>query len=503
MNKKVVMLILDGWGLGKEDEFNAIANAKTPNFDKLVKDYPNIRLKSDGPAVGLPEGQFGTSEINHQVIGAGTVILQDLPRISKYIEEGSFFNNKGLVEACNHAKKNNSAVQLVGIVSDGNVHASMEHLQACIDLVAREGVENIYIHAFTDGRDTPPKSAKKYLDQVEKSLKKHKFNKASISTMQGRFYLDRDRDWDKTEKAVNLIFEGRGGNYKSYETVINDNYYHNNTDEYFEQYVLDEEGIIGKKDSIIFFHFRTDRMYQLAQRISQRVTKNNYMVSFTSYSDDFKFPVAFPREYISHTLASTVSEAKKSQLHITETEKFAHLTFFMNAGKEEEYPYEDWKMLQSNRYVKPYYNFEPSMRAFDITDQIVDHIEKDSYDFIVVNYPNTDMVGHTGNYEAAVIAAESVDYCLGKVYAAIKEKLDDYVLIVTADHGNSDVMWDYESEQPHTQHTTNPVPFILVTDIKCKLDRKESLEDIAPTILDLMGIEKPEVMKGNTLIVKE
>ncbi len=500
-NKKVVMLILDGWGLGEKDEFNAIENAKTPNFDKLVRDYPNIRLKSDGQAVGLPEGQFGTSEINHQVIGTGQILKQDLPRITESIEDESFFHNKVLVEACAHANENNSALQLVGIVSDGNVHSSIHHLLALIDLAAQEKVKKIHVHAFTDGRDTPPKSAKKYLDDVAEALKDHDFEEATISTVQGRFFLDRDREWSRTEKSVELIFEGKGGKYQSYDTVINDNYHHNTTDEFFEQHVIDEKGIIGPKDAIIFFHYRTDRMYQLLSKSLEKTTKENYVVTFISISEEFETNIAFPREHISQTLASTIANAKKSQLHMTETEKYTHLTFFMNAGREEEFPLEDWKLIQSNRYVKPHYNFEPSMRAFELTDNVIKHINNDDYDFIVVNYPNTDMVGHTGNYEAAVIAAESVDYCIGKVYEAIKDKLKDYVLIVTADHGNSDQMWDYESGQPHTQHTTNPVPFILVSDIDCKLDRKESLEDIAPTVLDLMGIKKPEIMKGESLII--
>ncbi len=501
-NKKVILVILDGWGLGEPDKFNAIENAKTPNFDKLVRDYPNDRLKSSGEAVGLPEGQFGTSEINHLVIGTGQVVKQDLPKISDAIDDESFFDNEVLVKACKHAIHNNSALQLVGIVSDGNVHSSIHHILALIDLASEQGVKKVHIHAFTDGRDTPPKSAKKYLDDIQEALSDHDFEEASISTVQGRFYLDRDRDWERTDKAVDLIFDGEGGKYKSYETVINDNYHHNTTDEFFEQHLIDENGLINKNDSIIFFHFRTDRMYQLIKKALGKSSKDNYLTSFIEISEEFSnVHVAFPRDEINETLASAISRAGKTQLHITETEKYPHLTYFMNAGKEEEMPKEHWTLIQSNRFVKPYYNYEPSMKAFELTDKIVKDIEDRSYDFIVVNYPNTDMVGHTGNYEAAVIAAESVDYCLGKIYESIESKLDEYVMIVTADHGNSDQMWDYISEQPHTQHTVNPVPFILVSDIDCKLDRKESLKDIAPTVLDLMGIEKPKEMEGESLII--
>lgn len=503
-NKKVVMVIMDGWGLAPADEFNAIHNAKTPNFDKLVRLYPNVSLKSDGEAVGLPEGQFGTSEVNHMTIGAGRVILQDLPKINKAIETGEFFNNQVLKESIEHASKSNSNIHLIGILSDGGIHSSTEHVFALLKLFNQEKFENeIYFHIFADGRDTPPKSVEKYLALLDEEFLKYPDLNAKIATLQGRFYLDRDRDWAKTEKAFSLIAKGEGKNYQNWQNAVNFQYNQNITDEFFGQSIFNEQGLIKDNDSIIFFHYRTDRLYQIVKRVIQEYFKNQHITTFISVSEEFNnVHVAFPRDEIKQTLAEVISNTGLKQLHVTETEKFPHLTFFLNGEKEKEFPHETWKMFESNRFVKPFYGFEPSMRNFEICKEVISAIESDQFDFVIANFSSPDMVGHTGNYEAAVISAESVDYCLGKIYDVVKDKLDKYAFIITADHGNSDMMWDYENDQPHTQHTTSPVPFILVSDIKCKLDRKESLSDIAPTVLDLMGLEKPEEMTGNSLIIR-
>lgn len=497
--KKVILAILDGWGIGEESKFNAIANAKTPNMDRLERDYPNVRLKADGAAVGLPEGQFGTSEINHQVIGTGIVMKQDLPRIDDAIKDETFFANTELVDLMKSTAESNKSVHLVGVISDGKVHASLEHVQALIKLAYQEEVKRVFVHAFTDGRDTPPQSAEKYLTKIQETLDNYKFEQAAVATVQGRFFLDRDRDWERTAQAVNLLTKGEGKHYKGWQEVINYYYNQKTTDEFLPQCIIREDGVVNQGDGVVMFHFRTDRAYQLLKSLMEAEPAASY-VSFTKISDEFDIPVAFPRLEITHTLAKTLSDAGKKQLHITETEKFAHLTFFMNAGKETEFKGEDWQMVKSNRFVKPYYNFEPSMQAFSITEKVIEAIEKDKYDFIVINFPNADMVGHTGNYEAAVIAAESVDFAVGKLYEALEDKLNEYALLVTADHGNADIMWDEEAKQPHTQHTTNPVPFILVSDNKQRLDRGETLVDLAPTILDLMGIEQPEAMQGESLL---
>lgn len=490
---------MDGWGIAKADKFNAVANAHTPNLDKLIREYPNVQLKSDGKAVGLPEGQYGTSEINHQVIGSGRVTLQDLPKINSQIETGSFFDNQVLLNACKHVNENNSCLHLVGVLSDGKVHASMEHYYALLELAKKMKVKKIAIHVFADGRDAPPKSVEKYIKQLEKHFSG--FESIKVATLQGRFYLDRDRDWDKTNKAIELMIDGKGANYSDWQAAVNFNYNQNQTDEFIDQSIIDESGLIKENDAVIFTHYRTDRLYQIVKALQDRNLKNLEIVTFVEVSESFTANVAFPRPEIKDTLAESLAKAGKKQLHITETEKFTHLTFFFNGGREKEFTDETWKLIQSNRYVKPFYNFEPSMRAFELTEVITNAVAKNEYDFIVINYPATDMVGHTGNYQAAVIAAESIDYCIGKLYEAIEDKLDEYVLMVTSDHGNSDIMWDYENDQPHTQHTTSPVPFIFVSDIDCTLDKKESLEDIAPTILELMGIKKPEIMTGTNLVL--
>ncbi|HEX9804996.1 MAG TPA: 2,3-bisphosphoglycerate-independent phosphoglycerate mutase [Candidatus Dojkabacteria bacterium] len=499
-NKKVVLLIMDGWGLGPEDKYNAVANADTPNYDALIRDFPDLSLFSDGEFVGLPKGQFGTSEINHQVIGTGRVIFQDLPKIDRAIETKMFFQNEKLLEAVEHVKKNNSALHLAGIISDGKVHSSVEHVKALIELAEKHDLKKVYVHAFTDGRDTPPKSAEKFLREVTNALKNIK--ESAIATIQGRFWLDRDREWEKTDTALDLMVDGKGNSITdNWEGVMNFAYNRNETDEFFSQYLLNKKGLIKENDSVIFFHYRTDRLYQIVKRLKERRIKNLKMTTFIEVSEEFdKVGVAFPRDEVKHSLAEILSLSGKRQFHITETEKYSHLTYFFNGGRESEYENEKWELIQSNRYVKPFYNFEPNMKVFDITKKVIQRIKKGNDDFILINFANPDMVGHTGNYEAALIACESVDYALGKIFEALKNKLHEYAFLVTADHGNSDQMWDYENNQPHTQHTLNPVPFILVSDYDKRLKKLMGLENIAPTILDLMGLEKPIEMQGESFL---
>lgn len=493
------MLILDGFGIAKPDKFNAIDNAKKPNYEKLVAKYPNVLIKTDGLSVGLPEGQSGTSEINHQAIGSGRIILQDLPRITTEIETGTFFTNAALVKSCQHAINNNSRLHLIGILSDGGIHSNLGHLEAIFKLAKEQGVKEVYVHAFTDGRDTPPQSAEKYFKRLDESIKK--FGNIKLASIQGRFYLDRDRDWEKTESAINLLVDGKGMPISTWQNAIDFEYNQNVNDEFFKQILIDATGVIKPNDAVIYFHYRSDRLFQIVKGLLDRQLSNVQVTTFIEASEDIKTDIAFPRPVITNTLAQVLSENGKTQYHLSETEKYTHLTFFFNGGKEKEFNNETWELIRSNRYVKPYYNIEPSMRAFEIAEKLVQKITEDKTDFLVVNFPNADMVGHTGNYNAAVIAVEALDYCLGKIYEAIEDKLDKYALIITADHGNSEQMWDYENSQPHTQHTLNPVPLILVSDIACTLDRKESLQDIAPTILSLMGIKVPEIMEGSNLIL--
>lgn len=500
MNKKVICLILDGWGYGKPDKFNAIDNAKKPNFKHLVEKYPNITLKVDGLAVGLPEGQFGTSEINHQIMGSGRIFFQDLPKINKAIEDGTFFTNESLVNACEYTVKNSSRLHIFGILSDGGIHTDINHLIALLKLAKEQNVKETFLHIFTDGRDCPPRSAEKYFKILDSLKKDYDFK---IATIQGRFFLDRDRDWAKTETAVNLMVEGKGNKMETWEDVLNFTYNQNIDDEFIKQYILEEDGIIKENDSVVFYHYRTDRAYQITKEILKRNIKNMLFTTFIENSEEFTTcNVAFPRDKINQTLAQTLSENGKIQYHLSETEKFTHLTSFFNGGKEKPFENEEWELIESDRFVKPHYNFEPSMQCFNLTKKILNKIEENKTDFILINFPNADMVGHSGNYNAAVISVEALDYCLGKIYEIIKDKLDEYAMIITADHGNADQMWDYENDQPHTQHTLNPVPFVLVTDLDCHLDKKESLQDVAPTILYLMGISKPNIMTGENLIIR-
>jgi 2,3-bisphosphoglycerate-independent phosphoglycerate mutase len=504
-NKKVIMLILDGFGISPKAWHNAVLNAHKPVYDKLVREYPNVSLKSDGLSVGLPEGQFGTSEVNHLTIGAGRVIFQDLPKINNAITDGSFYSNEVLNSLIDHAEKNNGNFHISGICSDGGVHAHLNHMYAVFETLSKRAFKgNIYLHLFADGRDVAPVSAEKYFSELENEIAKHPNLKISIGTIQGRIYLDRDRDWAKTEKAVNLIGKGEGKHFKDWGAVLNFEYNLNNKDEFFNQYLIDKESVVKNNDSFLFYHYRQDRMYQLIKGIRDLKIKNLKVATFIQGSEEFDdVLVAFPRLEVTNTLGETISKAGKTQLHITETEKFAHLTFFLNGERESEFPGETWRMLESNRYVKPNYNLEPTMRSFDITKEIVIAIEESKYDFIAVNFCSPDMVGHTGNYNAAVIGIEALDHCISKIYEALEPKLNEYALIILSDHGNADIMWDEKNDQPHTQHTTAAVPFILVSDIKCKLDRKESLQDVAPTILDLMGIDKPSTMTGESLIILE
>ncbi|MCA9386244.1 2,3-bisphosphoglycerate-independent phosphoglycerate mutase [Candidatus Dojkabacteria bacterium] len=504
MNKKAILLILDGWGMAKPDKFNAIDNAKTPNFDFLRNTYAYTELKAHGEFVGLPEGQMGTSEVNHLAIGTGRILQQTLPLINSMVENNGFAQNEQIKNLVQHVIKNESALHLVGIVSDGGVHYHMNHLFAFLKFL--QGIEfkqEVYIHVFADGRDTPPKSIEGYLEELEKQIESCGIG--NIASFQGRVYLDRDRDWDKTEKAFQLIKNLEGEKMQNWRDALNKSYEEEKVenDQYHKQYFFEGAKGVEEGDALFIWGFRTDRQFQILKRILDEKIKNFRLTSFINPSKDFDFDPIFPENVVEKTLAELVDTQSKKQLHITETEKYTHLTYFFNGRREVEFSQEAWELLQSNRYVKPDYNFEPSMRAFNITKEITESIENDTYDLIVANYPNTDMVGHTGNYEAAVIAAESVDYCLGKIYEALKDRLDEYTLFITADHGNSDEMWDYEANQPHSQHTLNPVPFITVTNEDVEITNADLLDGIAPTILSFMGIEVPSEMTGKPVVVKK
>jgi len=499
MAKKVVLVIMDGWGIAPVKPYNAITNAHTPSYDRLIREYPNTSLNSSGLSVGLPEGQVGTSEVNHLTIGTGRVIFQDLPKINLSIQTGEFFTNQALLNIISHTRESNTNLHLIGIISDGGVHSHINHIFAILDLLAKEEFkQKVYFHLFTDGRDVPPKSAQKYLNQLNEKILE--VGIGEIATLQGRYLLDRDRDWAKTDQALSLIAKGDGNRLINWQAALNQGYNQVETDEYLPQYIFSSDSQLKNQDGVFFFHFRSDRMYQLTKRILDLNLKIK-LGAFIEASEEFKgMEVAFPRIKLDHTLAETISKAGLRQIHITETEKFPHLTYFLNGEREHEFPLEKWKMFESNRYVKPRYNLEPSMRNYEITKELIKTIEQDESDFYVVNISSADMVGHTGNYNAAVVSAEAVDYCIGKIAEAVLKKSDQYALLITADHGNSEIMWDELNNQPHTQHTLSKVPFILISNEKYKLGRNESLADIAPTILTLLGLTIPKTMTGKSMI---
>lgn len=460
MNNKSILLILDGWGIGKPDKFNAIANAYTPNMDIFMQNYGYYLCQTYGHFVGLSDKNFGTSETNHMTIGVGEVIWQDLPKIDKEIEEKKFDINENLHKFISQVKSKNSVFHIESILSDGGVHCHMYHLIYLIKLLQQNGILKIHLHLFADGRDVAPRSVLKYLDILKDNVKLDE--NIFISTFAGRFWLDRDRDWSRSEILVDKII----GNDikitdKDIATIV--------AEEYKDEQLTDERIGIYKfsdyklsKDDIFFCtHYRSDRAYQLLKTLQNKLP--NLMIgNFSAEYDDINQIVIYPRDKIKTTLSTRLEENNKSQVHITETEKYTHLTYFFNGEAQKELEHEKWIQLESNKFVKPAYNLDPTMQADMITKKILETIENNDTDFIVANIANTDMVGHTGNYEAAKVSAECVDYCVGKIFEKIRSN-PEYILIITADHGNSDEMWDYEANQPHTRHTFNPVPLIVVT----------------------------------------
>lgn len=503
--KPLILIIMDGFGL-KDPKDNAIATANTPNLDYLFKNYPTTKISASGLAVGLPEGQMGNSEVGHTNIGAGRVVYQDLTRISKSIKDGDFFGNEALLSAIKHSKENNSSLHIMGLLSDGGVHSHIEHLYAILDLIKNHDLKNVYIHAFLDGRDTPPKSGEKYLNELLKKINETKVGK--IATISGRYYaMDRDKRWDRIKKAYDTIVLAKGKKFNNPIEAIENSYRNNITDEFFVPCVIDENGTIKNNDSIIFFNFRPDRARQITKSIVLKdfnfferniSLKNIKFVCLTEYDKNL-YPfvdVAFKPETLKNTLGEYISSLGLKQLRIAETEKYAHVTFFFNGGTEKEYPLEDRILIPSPKVAT--YDLQPEMSANLITKRVTEEIEKNKYDLIILNFANCDMVGHTGNFEAAVKAVECVDLCVKKVVDKILS-LNGYA-IITADHGNADKMRD-SNGNPFTAHTTNPVPLCFVG-CNFKLKPNGKLSDIAPSILDLLNLKIPKEMTGESLIIK-
>ena len=472
-----------------------------------MKEYPNTILHTSGLDVGLPEGQMGNSEVGHTNIGAGRIVYQELTRITKSIEDGDFFSISEFVEAIDNCKKNNSKLHIMGLLSDGGVHSHQRHLFALLELAKRRDFEDVYVHCFLDGRDTPPASAEGYLAELENKMKEKGVGK--IATVIGRFYaMDRDKRWERVEKAYNALVKGEGDKFNSVSAAIENSYQKEIFDEFVKPTVIcnNEQPIatISENDSVIFFNFRPDRAREITRAIVDeefdgfaRDYFKTYFVTFTNYDDTIKnVSIAFKKAEIKNTFGEIVSRNGLKQLRIAETEKYAHVTFFFNGGEERQYEGEDRILIPSPKVET--YDLKPEMSAFEVTDKVVEAIHSRKYDSIILNFANPDMVGHTGNIEAAIKALEALDGCVQRVVEAIEE--EQGILLITADHGNAEQMVDYKTGELHTAHTTNPVPLVIVgKDVKIKEGR---LADLAPTMLDLMGIEKPEDMTGESLIEK-
>ena len=504
MSKKpTVLMILDGYGLNDKCEHNAVCEAKTPVMDKLMAEYPFVKGNASGLAVGLPDGQMGNSEVGHLNMGAGRVVYQELTRITKAIQDGDFFENEELVKAVENAKANNSALHLFGLLSDGGVHSHIEHLYGILELAKKKGLKDVYIHAFLDGRDVPPSSAAEYADKLLNKLKEIGIGK--VATVEGRYYaMDRDNNWDRVEKAYAAMVYGEGNKADCPVCAIKNSYNDGVTDEFVVPCVIEGGAQVKPNDSIIFFNFRPDRAREITRTFVDPdfkgfERKNGFFpvnfVCMTQY--DATMPnveVAFKPEVLKNTLGEYVSDKGMTQLRIAETEKYAHVTFFFNGGVEKQYPGEDRILVKSPAVAT--YDLQPEMSAYEVTDKLVPAIKSGKYDMIILNYANCDMVGHTGVFEAAVKAVEAVDTCVGKVVDAIKEM--GGVALITADHGNADKMVA-EDGSPFTAHTTNPVPFCVVN-YDCELREGGRLADIAPTMLQIMGLDQPEEMDGTSLI---
>lgn len=501
--RKVILVIRDGWGYNPKKENNAIAAAKTPNTDMLMKKYPNTLLNCSGEAVGLPEGYQGNSEVGHLTIGSGRIIFQPLVRINKAIESGEFFKNKAFLKAIENCKKNATSLHLIGLLQSEGVHAHEDHLFALLELCKKNGFKDVFIHAIMDGRDAPPKAGIEHLRKLKKKIADTGIG--TIATISGRYFaMDRDKHWDRTKKAYDCIVLAKASEqFDDAEKILLQCYEKNETDEFIEPRMLKGYKGVKENDSIIFFNFRTDRPRQLTQAIVEkefpgweRKPLKVFFVAMTQYYEPMNASVAFEDQPLNNLLGEVISRAGIRQLRISETEKYAHVTFFFNGQKETPYEGEDRILIASPKVAT--YDMKPEMSAFEVTERLVQEIEKGIYGFIVVNLVNGDLVGHTGVWAACVKAAEAVDACVGKITEAGLKK--NYVLLIFADHGNL----EDKSSEFATSHTTNKVPFILVSNEKelqrCRLKENRGLQDIAPTVLWLMGIKKPKEMTGESLI---
>ncbi|AKP45930.1 MULTISPECIES: 2,3-bisphosphoglycerate-independent phosphoglycerate mutase [Bacillus] len=504
----VALIILDGFGLRDEVKGNAVAQAKKPNFDRYWNKYPHATLRASGEAVGLPDGQMGNSEVGHLNIGAGRIVYQSLTRVNIAIREGEFDRNETFLGAMNHVKKHGTSLHLFGLLSDGGVHSHIDHMFALLRLAAKEGVKKVYIHAFLDGRDVGQKTAKKYIEQTLEKIKE--YGVGEIATISGRYYsMDRDKRWDRVKKSYDAMVYGEGPKYKDPFELVDDSYANGIYDEFVIPSVMVKENgepvaTIQDNDAVIFYNFRPDRAIQISNAFTNedfrefdrgpKAPKNLYFVCLTHFSETVKGYVAFQPTNLDNTIGEVLSQNGLKQLRIAETEKYPHVTFFMSGGREEKFPGEERILINSPKVAT--YDLKPEMSAYEVADALVKEIEADKFDAIILNFANPDMVGHSGKLEPTIKAVEAVDECLGRVVDLILEK--GGVAIITADHGNADEVVTLDGK-PMTTHTTNPVP-VIVTKEGLELRDGGILGDLAPTMLDLLGIKQPKEMTGQSII---
>jgi len=519
----VVLIILDGWGVMQPYSGNAISQADIPNFNDLIIKYPAMTLRASGEAVGLPWGEVGNSEVGHMNLGAGRIIYQDLPKINKSISDNSFFKNKVLLETIDYVKQRKTKLHLLGLASNGGVHSSLEHLQAILILAKERKLSQVFIHIILDGRDTPYNSGLNFVKDIKRFSKEYGIGK--IATVSGRFYaMDRNNKWDRTARAYYAMALGEGNKYNNPVKAIEDSYNKKVYDEEFAPTVItsDNKAVarVESGDGVIFYNFRPDRARQITKAFilpgfekfdRKKSIKDLFFTCFTEYEKDLPVKVVFPQEIINNTLGETISQQGLRQLRVAETEKYAHVTYFFNGGRENKFKEEEHLLISSPKVQS--YDLSPEMSALKITDELIKSIDKNIYDFILINYANPDMVGHTGNLKAAVLAIEATDRCLGRVVKKVLEK--EGILLITADHGNAEFMFDMQTGMINKEHTTNPVPLIIVSE---KFEGKTIgfkdvpgndlslikpqgiLSDVAPTIIKIMSLDKPREMTGRSLI---
>jgi 2,3-bisphosphoglycerate-independent phosphoglycerate mutase len=507
--KPLVLTILDGWGFSPAIDGNAIAQAQKPSYDHLLKTYPSTLIQTSGPYVGLPEGQMGNSEVGHMNMGAGRVIYMDVTRIDLLISSGEFFQNPVLVNAMTKAAGHR--LHLLGLCSDGGVHAQLTHLYALLEMAKSRGLKNVFVHCFMDGRDTPPESGAAYIEQLEKRMRE--LGIGTIASVSGRYYaMDRDKRWDRIERAFGAMVLGSGAKFQSAVEAVRASYERGVTDEFIEPVTIVDNrnepvGLIREDDSIIMYNYRADRAREITMALTDatlekpsrsQVPKNLTYTMMTQYDKNFRLPFVLPPEHPDNILAEVMEKAGWKNLRVAETEKYAHVTYFFNGANEKPYKGEERELVPSPKVAT--YDLMPQMSAGQITEKVIKAIEQADFDVIVMNYANADMVGHSGKLEPTVRACEAVDAGLGEIYQALKRSGGSW--LVTADHGNAEMMIDPLTKGPHTYHTTNPVPLILMSNDNLQLRQQGALRDIAPTILGILNLDKPKQMLGEDLRVK-